>query len=261
MADRDTFWKVLDGTRPVHGGTGRYPGKGRWTKRIDGDLVACERGYHLARGPQLLDWLPRRDVFAVWTAEPGAQLVEADGKWVTDRVRLVERFDVDARMLRLFAADCAEAALLGERACGREPDGRSWAAVDVARRWAVGDATDNERAAAWDAAWTHAYVAWAAGAAARDAARDAAGAHAYVARAARAAARAAASAAAGAHTYVAGAARAAARDAARDAMWAAWDAAGAAADAARNALYDRFVAHLTGDLPPVTALYGDTANG
>jgi RimJ/RimL family protein N-acetyltransferase len=36
-------------------------------------------------------------------------------------------------LLREFAADCAERALLRERAAGREPDPRSWAAIAVAR--------------------------------------------------------------------------------------------------------------------------------
>jgi hypothetical protein len=60
---------------------------------------------------------------------------------------------LDAPILRLFAADCAERALLREQAAGREPDPRSWAAAAVARRYARGEATDEELDAAWDAAW------------------------------------------------------------------------------------------------------------
>lgn len=82
---------------------------------------------------------------------------------------------------RLFACDCAERQLERERAAGREPDARSWAAVEVARRYARGEATSEELSAAgasaWDAAsdaWAAAgAAAWAAWAAARDAARDA----------------------------------------------------------------------------------------
>ena len=89
------------------------------------------------------------------------------------------------RTMRLFACDCAERALMRERSRGREPDPRLWAAVDVARRYAAGEATKGElaaaRDAAWDAAWDAAgYAARAAARAAaweaaRDAARDAAG--------------------------------------------------------------------------------------
>jgi len=61
---------------------------------------------------------------------------------------------------RLFACDCAERALTRERKAGREPDKRSWQAIEVSRRYARGGATDEElataesaaRAAAWGAA-------------------------------------------------------------------------------------------------------------
>ena len=94
-------------------------------------------------------------------------------------------------------------------------DQRSIAALDVAERHANGDATDQELAAARDAAGDAAWAAWDAAWAARAAARAAAG---DAARAARDAAR-----------HAAWAARDAARGAARDA---AWDAAGAAQSAA-----------------------------
>ena len=55
----------------------------------------------------------------------------------------------------------AEKALLRERERGHEPDPRSWAAIAVARRYADGEASKVELAAAghaagaaaWDAAW------------------------------------------------------------------------------------------------------------
>ncbi|MDY7760141.1 hypothetical protein U0E18_18225 [Burkholderia pseudomallei] len=122
------------------------------------------------------------------------------------------------RDLRLFAVWCArQVEHLMQDQCSKD-------ALNVAERFANGEATDEEQAAAWaaagDAAWAAAWdaawaaardAAWAAAwdaawAAARDAARDAAWA------AARAAARAAAWATAG------DAARAAARDAAGDAQ-------------------------------------------
>ncbi|CAJ2903058.1 putative bacteriophage protein [Burkholderia pseudomallei] len=118
------------------------------------------------------------------------------------------------RDLRLFAVWCAR------QVEHLMQDQRSKDALNVAERFANGEATDEERDAARDAAWD----AWAA---ARDATWDAAW------DAARDAARAAARAAAWD-------ARAAARDAARDATWdAAWDAARDAAwDAARDAAWD-----------------------
>jgi hypothetical protein len=142
---------------------------------------------------------------------------------------------IDNRTLRLFAVWCARQAL----ALIDHPDPRSVSAVDTAERYANGQATDEERAAAWaaagDAAWDAAgAAAWAAGAAARDAARAAAGAAAW--DAAGAAARAAA--------WAAGAA---AWDAARAAAWAAARAAraaGDAGDAAWAAAWDAQIKHL-----------------
>lgn len=56
------------------------------------------------------------------------------------------------RTLRIFAADCAERALLRERSAGREPDARSWRAVEVARMYVSGTATRAELRAAARAA-------------------------------------------------------------------------------------------------------------
>jgi hypothetical protein len=119
---------------------------------------------------------------------------------VKDRIWvLLHNEIIPEKELRLLACDFAENALK----LIKNPDQRSLNAIAVSRRFANGEATCEELAAAWDAAWD------AARAAAWDAARDAAWA------AARAAARDAAR----------DAARAAAWAAARDAAWdAAWDA-------------------------------------
>ena len=131
----------------------------------------------------------------------------ADRLWVVLREECVS-----SRTLRLFAVWCARQAL----ALVDNPDQRSVAACDTAERFANGEATERElaaaRAAAWDAAWTAARdAAWAA---ASTAARDAAWA------AASTAARDAAWAAAWdvARDAARDAARAAARDAARAAQ-------------------------------------------
>jgi len=91
---------------------------------------------------------------------------------------------------RLFACDCAERALSRERDAGREPDPRSWAAVEIARRYARGEATNLELTTALSAA-AAASASAAAAAAAHTAAYSTAAA---AARAAAAAARAAAAA-------------------------------------------------------------------
>ncbi len=78
---------------------------------------------------------------------------------------------IPSPQLHLLACEYAEHALLREREAGREPDPRSWAAIDTKRRWVRKEATDSEllaaRAAAREAAWA------AARAAASEAAREA----------------------------------------------------------------------------------------
>jgi hypothetical protein len=219
-----TMFKVLSKSRdPIHGGDGTYPYR-KWTDPIS-DPYLCQRGYHLVNLDGLLQWLQPESV--VWEAEGKGQSDGPDdeGKSVYESVRLVRRVAVvDDRLLRLFAADCAERVLH----LIPEPYRTTCAnTIEVARRFAEGKATRDELAAAGDAAgaavWAAARAAvWdAARAAAWDAAWDAARAAAW--DAAWDAARAA----------VWAAARAAARDAARAAAWdAAWDAARAAAGAA-----------------------------
>ena len=94
-------------------------------------------------------------------------------------VWLLDRLDAwDDRTRRLFACDCAHRALTRERDAGREPDPRSWKAVEVAQAFAEGRASTEElrtaakaaaRDAAWDAwaaraAWDAAKAAWTAAA-------------------------------------------------------------------------------------------------
>ena len=164
-----TYWKALNGRTPTVGNPDyRYP-VDRWTRHLDpARLQACEYGYHLARDKQILEWLAP----TLYTAEPCPDhpLIEAADKVVTCRTRITLVAAWNDRTARMFAADCAEHALEGEREAGREPDARSWAAVEAARLYANGEIGDAAGAAARDAAWAAAGdAAWTA---ARDAARD-----------------------------------------------------------------------------------------
>jgi hypothetical protein len=249
------LYKTLDANgRSCYGGNTRWslPTRnangtwtpGEWMPAIVGKLVACENGYHLAEDAQVLEWLNER----LFVAETRGERIDADNKIIVREVRLTREVTTwNARTQRLFAVWCAREAL---RLVDR-PDQRSLAACDVAARFANGEASAEELAAAWDAARA------AAGDAAWAAAGDAAWAAAWAAAwdAAMAAARAAAWAAAGA------AAGDAAWDAAGDAAWAAavnaaraaagdaaWDAAWAAARAAAwAAQYRQLLAMLGGD--------------
>lgn len=141
-------WHLPNGSRP-----------GKWMPPIKG-LEPCSRGYHIARGPQILQWLGP----TLWEVEVRGDQTESEDKLVVEQARLVLRYDTwNDRTARLFAADCAEAVLpIFERY--RPDDLRPRHSIEVTRRYALGGATERERAAAGAAAVV----------AARDAARAAA---------------------------------------------------------------------------------------
>lgn len=225
----ERLYKVLDANRrPMHGGRGRYPDVGEWTFHLKSVMLApCLYGYHLTGLSSLSRWLGP----TIWEAQPcpDHEPVEQDEKIVTCSVRLVRKTGWDESAARLFAADCAKMALMGERALGREPDDRSWHSVEVVRAVARGEATSAEMDAAWDASLN---AAWdAASVPARDAAWVAVGA------------------AAGYAAW--DAARAAARAAAWAAAWAGAEA------AAKERMSARLAAYLDGRDPgPIAPLYG-----
>ena len=170
------------------------------TRTHNGPVKLCESDYHAsATELDALQYAPRSD--APMLCEVEVEPVERDDesspgqKMVSATRTLLSARNVE-RELRLFACDCAERALRREREAGHEPDPRSWNAITVARRFAAGEATAEELAAA-DAAARADAAAWAA---------------AWAAAAARAAADAAAWAAAWAAADAAAAAWATARD-------------------------------------------------
>ena len=209
MLTKDTLVKMLDPDRmPAHGGTGQWPEPGTW-REVDGELVPCENGLHVCT---IRDALTHWAAPEMWVVEvDGERIAEAD-KTVVRRARLVSRVETwNDRILRLFAADCAEAVLpIFER---QYPgDLRLRQVIIAARQYADGEIGAAAWAVARDAAWD------AAGDAARAVARDAAWA----------------------------AAKAVAWAVARDAAWAAaW---AAAWDAAWGAQVDRLLPYLNGEV-------------
>ena len=124
---------------------------GEWMPAIEGALVPCQNGYHLCEEKDLLQWLGP----TCYEAEYRGERVDADDKSVVREARLLRRLNWSNREARLFACDCAERVV---HLCGDDP--RPRAAIETARRYANGQATDEELVAAWDAARDAAGDAW-----------------------------------------------------------------------------------------------------
>ena len=179
------YYKVLgkDG-EPCNGGAGKYflPTKkkdgswkaGKWMPKIEGDLVPCENGYHLCRPQDLVHWLGEE----IYEAEYRGARIDDDNKIVVSQVRLLGKLETwTERTAREFACWCVRNTPIGKGKTTWSLLGtESKSAVVVAEKYAAGNATIEELAAAWAAAWD---AAWAA---ARDAARAAAWAAAWAAQ-------------------------------------------------------------------------------
>ena len=146
------------------------------TFRVRGDLKMCRFGLHASQKP--LDALNyAKGNIASRVRLFGKRIDQDDKSCATHRTHL---WVADAeKTLFEFACWCAETALRRCQEKGINTDERSWAAIRARRLWLEGKITDEEWAAARDAAGD---AAWdAAGDAAWDAARDAAWAAAWAA--------------------------------------------------------------------------------
>ena len=167
MGDKPLYkWLLSDNSTAVQN-TPWPVAVGEWTNpEIP---VLCKSGWHAMYEKDVLIHLPARTSAKLWRVEVRGEIVEGDDKIAAESMRLLYCLgEMTDSNLRLFACDVAEDAL----SLVEKPDPRSLAAIEVARRYAVGAATSVELAAAWDAAWVATWVA--AQAAARDAAWDAA---------------------------------------------------------------------------------------
>ena len=122
-------------------------------RSVSGKLIICERGYHSS--PSLWDALEYAPGPIATVVEIGEPAGRQDDKFVSRTRKLLCAVNVE-KELRQFAIDCAERALNHERENGREPDSRSWVAIEAAKAFLRGEITPAElaaaRAAAWDAA-------------------------------------------------------------------------------------------------------------
>jgi hypothetical protein len=162
-----------------------------WTPRET--PVLCKSGWHAMEEKDVLAHMPARIGAVLYEVEVDGEVEHGTDKLCAETMRFTYLVGVTTeRNLRLFAADCAEDVLpLFEVAYPN--DNRVRDCIAVARRFAEGQATRQELAAARSAVWASAagyaarYAAAdaAAGAAARDAtlaAGDAAWAAGYAAR-------------------------------------------------------------------------------
>jgi len=199
-------------------GSGNEP---PWTvgeeRRVKGKLQMCANGYHSS--PTWRDALRYAPGLIASIVEvPFRGTLKDTDKQVSRRRKLIAARGSN-RTVILWAAECAERALLREREAGREPDKRSWKAIQVLRLFLDGKATQEQMSAADSAT----YAAYAANSAAHSAAESTAYA-AHAARAAESTAYAVRSAARAAHSaaYAACAAESAAYYAAHSAAYAAY---------------------------------------
>lgn len=124
-----------------HGGHIQWPlpteeGPGDWMPRIDSPVM-CERGYHLCRRKDLIDWLNE----TIYEAEimEGAETIIGGDKVVTSGpVRLTKRLPWDNHKARLLICDCVE------RAAFSWDDPRVWSAIKIARQFEAGSSTLQE---------------------------------------------------------------------------------------------------------------------
>ena len=158
----EQLYKVLaaDGTS-CHGGDATWTA-GEWMPAVEGELKPCVNGYHLCRRGDLINWLGE----TIWTAEYQGERIDVDApadqsKVVVRQARILRPLTAwNERTARLFACDCAERAL-PIIAKSMPDEDRPRRAIEAARRYANGQATDEEwdaardaaRDAAWDAAW------------------------------------------------------------------------------------------------------------
>ena len=173
-----------------------------WTKP-EKRLVVCKSGWHGVERKDILAHLPHVDGSELWEVEVRGNIVHGSDKFSAESMRLVKKILVpDKKNLRLFACDVAQDVLwIYEK---QHPgDTRISECIEVARRFAMGHATEEERAVA---AYAAANAANFAGDAASYANNAAANAAAYAAaNAANFAANACAYAAANAANFAANA--------------------------------------------------------
>ena len=129
---------------------------GPWLPVVD-DLEMCAKGWHCADADHILDWL-QANIYEVEIR--GETLKDEDNEKIcAHEMRLVRRCEGwNERTARLFACDCAERVLpIFEKAY--PADKRPRQCIETARKFANGEATQEQLNAARAAAWAAARAA------------------------------------------------------------------------------------------------------
>ena len=141
-------WHFLPEDRRLRYGTRELVEAGR-TYTAEGPLALCENGMHAS--VRAIDALRYALGPVVCRVRLAGEMLKGDDKVVGRSRTVLWMFDA-SMLLHTFAVQCATDALEAASAQGREPDPRSYAALDVKLRWLHGEATDVELSAAQSAA-------------------------------------------------------------------------------------------------------------
>ena len=126
--------------------------------------VLCRSGWHGIEAKDILEHFPEVLGSQLWEVEVKGEIVHGADKFCASQMRLVRMVsEPSERTLRLFACEVAEDVLwIYEKHC--PGDTRVRECIEVSRRYAMGEATEEELAAAQDAAsaaaWTARDAAW-----------------------------------------------------------------------------------------------------
>ena len=144
------YYKVLSGGKSCNGGdyvwdlpTKNSDGTwtpGKWTEKINGDLIPYKNGYHICGKNDLVCWLDKE----IYEAEYRGEIIRNIDNYTVREVRLLCKIETwNEKVARLFAADCAERVLPNYEA--QYPnDKRLRLIVKAARDYANGKITSNE---------------------------------------------------------------------------------------------------------------------
>ena len=144
------------------------------TRRIDGDIELCRRGYHASEN--IRDAMSYANGPIICRVLLNGTIRRDNDKMVASERTLLWALPlkVSERVLHEFACHVAEDALIAIRDSGGKVDDRSWRAIEAKRLWIDGCISDQDLSAAWSAAESAAWSAYAAWSAARSAAWSAA---------------------------------------------------------------------------------------